>query len=479
MSVLSHLEPKEVFYYFEEICGIPHGSGNTKRIADYCEQFAARRGLQHSRDAHDNVIIVKEAAAGYENAAPVVLQGHLDMVCEKAPGCHKDMETEGLELAEENGWVFARGTTLGGDDGIAVAMMLALLAEETLPAPRLECIITSDEEIGMLGAAALQPTLVTGRSMINLDSEEEGVFTVSCAGGNRTTCMVPIRREVCPWEGVAVTVSGLDGGHSGAEIHRGLGNACMLLGRALAAMEQETELRLVSIAGGLKDNAIPREATALLMAADAREAVAAAEKLNAVLKEEYRATDSGVSLTAAPAAVEGTPMDADSTARVISFLICAPNGVQVMSGDIPGLVQTSLNLGILKTEAGCVTAAFCVRSSVETQKAMVTQRLAHLAALCGGSVSVWGDYPGWAYRADSPLRELLTQVYREQRGAEPRVEAIHAGLECGLFAGKLPGLDCVSIGPDLEEIHTTREKMHIASVQRLWALVTETLARMK
>ena len=331
----------------------------------------------------------------------------------------------------------------------------------------------------MDGAINIDLSMLRGRRMLNLDSEAEGVFTVSCAGGNRTTCMVPIRREVCPWEGVAVTVSGLDGGHSGAEIHRGLGNACMLLGRALAAMEQETELRLVSIAGGLKDNAIPREATALLMAADAREAVAAAEKLNAVLKEEYRATDSGVSLTAAPAAVEGTPMDADSTARVISFLICAPNGVQVMSGDIPGLVQTSLNLGILKTEAGCVTAAFCVRSSVETQKAMVTQRLAHLAALCGGSVSVWGDYPGWAYRADSPLRELLTQVYREQRGAEPRVEAIHAGLECGLFAGKLPGLDCVSIGPDLEEIHTTREKMHIASVQRLWALVTETLARMK
>ena len=479
MSLLSHLEPKRVFTFFEEICATPHGSGNTKQISDYLKAFADTRGLEVYQDAWNDVIIIKEATAGYEAAEPVILQGHMDMVCEKTPGCPKDMEREGLELMVEGDVICAKDTTLGGDDGIALAVCLALLDDDSLSHPRLECVFTVEEETGMDGAINIDLSMLRGRRMLNLDSEAEGVFTVSCAGGNRTTCMVPIRREVCPWEGVAVTVSGLDGGHSGAEIHRGLGNACMLLGRALAAMEQETELRLVSIAGGLKDNAIPREATALLMAADAREAVAAAEKLNAVLKEEYRATDSGVSLTAAPAAVEGTPMDADSTARVISFLICAPNGVQVMSGDIPGLVQTSLNLGILKTEAGCVTAAFCVRSSVETQKAMVTQRLAHLAALCGGSVSVWGDYPGWAYRADSPLRELLTQVYREQRGTEPRVEAIHAGLECGLFAGKLPGLDCVSIGPDLEEIHTTREKMHIASVQRLWALVTETLARMK
>ena len=479
MSLLSHLEPKGVFAFFEEICAIPHGSGNTKQISDYLKAFAKDRSLEVYQDQWNDVIIIKEATPGYEGAEPVILQGHMDMVCEKAPGCPKDMEREGLDLVVEGDTISAKDTTLGGDDGIALAVALALLDDESLPHPRLECVFTVDEETGMDGAINIDLSMLRGRRMLNLDSEEEGVFTVSCAGGNRTTCVLPIRREVCPWEGVEVTVSGLDGGHSGAEIHRGLGNACMLLGRALATIAEETEVRLISVTGGLKDNAIPREAAALLVAADAREAVSAAEKLNAVLKEEYRATDAGVTLTAIPAAAEGTPMDADATARIISFLTCAPNGVQVMSGDIPGLVQTSLNLGILTTEEETVTAAFCVRSSVETQKAMVTQRLTHLASLCGGTASVWGDYPGWAYRADSPLRELLGEVYRAQQDRDPRVEAIHAGLECGLFAGKLPGLDCVSIGPDLEEIHTTREKMHIASVQRLWALVTETLARMK
>ena len=453
MSLLSHLEPKGVFTFFEEICAIPHGSGNTKQISDYLKAFAKDRSLEVYQDQWNDVIIIKEATPGYEGAEPVILQGHMDMVCEKAPGCPKDMEREGLDLVVEGDTISAKDTTLGGDDGIALAVALALLDDESLPHPRLECVFTVDEETGMDGAINIDLSMLRGRRMLNLDSEEEGVFTVSCAGGNRTTCVLPVRREACPWEGVAVTISGLDGGHSGAEIHRGLGNACMLLGRALATIAEETEVRLISVTGGLKDNAIPREAAALLVAADAREAVSAAEKLNAVLKEEYRATDAGVTLTAIPAAAEGTPMDADATARIISFLTCAPNGVQVMSGDIPGLVQTSLNLGILKTEEETVTAAFCVRSSVETQKAMVTQRLTHLASLCGGTASVWGDYPGWAYRADSPLRELLGEVYRAQQGKEPRVEAIHAGLECGLFAGKLPGLDCVSIGPDLEEIH--------------------------
>ena len=220
-QILGHLEPQAVFHYFEEIAGIPHGSRNTKKIADYCEQFAKDHHLQHTRDEHDNVIIVKEAAKGYENAAPIILQGHLDMVCEKAPGCTKDMETEGLDLVEENGWVYAKGTTLGADDGIAVAMMLALLAEEGLPSPRLECIITSDEEIGMLGAAVLQPTLVTGRNMVNLDSEVEGVFTVSCAGGNRTYCRLPIQRETITGTAVTLQIAGLVGGHSGVEIDKG------------------------------------------------------------------------------------------------------------------------------------------------------------------------------------------------------------------------------------------------------------------
>ena len=479
MAVLSHLEPKSVFSYFEEICAIPHGSGNTKKISDYLMAFAAERGLEAHQDELNNVIIIKEAAPGYEGAEPVSLQGHMDMVCEKTPGCPKDMETEGLDLRVEGDTIYAKDTTLGGDDGIAVAMALALLAADDIPHPRLECVFTVDEEVSMPGAANIDCGPLKGRRMINIDSEAEGVFTVSCAGGNRTTCRLPVSRKVCPWETVRLTVGGLEGGHSGMEIHRGRGNASMLLGRVLAAAARETELRLVSVSGGAKDNAIPREAEALLAAADSRKVLAVAEKMDAILKNEYRVTDGGVCVAAEAAEPAMLPMDEASTAQVLTFLACVPDGVQAMSADIGGLVQTSLNLGILKTTEAEVTATHALRSSVESQKEMMVHRLERLTAALGGSAEAVGDYPAWAYRADSPLRDLMTEVFREQYGHGPKIEAIHAGLECGLFAGKLPGLDCISIGPDLTEIHTTREKMHISSVQRVWKMVVEVLRRMK
>ena len=489
MSVLSHLEPQRVFAFFEQICAIPHGSGNTKAISDFVMDFARARCLEAHQDEWNNVIVIKGPSAGYEAAEPVIFQGHLDMVCEKTAQCPKDMAAEGLDLMVEGDTVYAKDTTLGGDDGIAVAMALALLDDDALPHPRLEVVLTTEEETGMDGAVNIDLTPLRGRRMLNLDSEAEGVLTVGCAGGNRTVCRIPVKREDCPWGRVTVTVGGLAGGHSGAEIHRGLGNACVLLGRVLAAAEQASQIRIVSVSGGGKDNAIPREASATLAAEDVPAVLAAAAKLGGVFQAEYRVTDSGVFVSAAPAAAEGTPMDGvpaaripmdgPSTARVVSFLACAPNGVQTMSADIAGLVQTSLNLGILETEADSVTASFCLRSSVESEKEMMVRRLEHLSALCGGTARVWGDYPAWAYRPQSPLRDLVTQVYREQYGSEPRIEAIHAGLECGLFAGKLPDLDCVSLGPDLTEIHTTRERMHIASVGRVWNMVTEVLRRMK
>lgn len=477
-NILAHLEPKEVFRYFEELAAIPHGSGNTKQIADYCEQFAKDRGLPHARDAHDNVVIIREAAAGYETAAPVLLQGHLDMVCEKAPGCRKDMEKEGLDLAEENGWVYAKGTTLGGDDGIAVAMMLALLAEKELPAPRLECIITSDEEVGMLGAAAWQPTLITGRNMINLDSEEEGIFTVSCAGGNRTYCRLPITREPVTGQAVTVKIAGLVGGHSGVEINKGRANADMLLGRLLTAIRSAMPCRILSVTGGQKDNAIPTEAEAGLFCGDTAALTALAAEWQTRLRHEYAPIEPG--LTASVTACGEKTADAmteESADRVLCLLLCVPNGVQAMSGSLPGLVQTSLNLGILTTGEDAVELHFGVRSSLASQKEMLTERLTVLTRQLGGSVEVFGDYPAWEYRAESPLRELMCEVYREQYGAEPKIEAIHAGLECGLLCEKLPGLDCVSIGPEMLEIHTPRERMSVASVGRVWRFVREVLRR--
>ena len=479
MAVLDQLEPQNVFRFFEEMCAIPHGSYNTKAVSDWCVAFAKARGLEHYQDEMNNVILIKEASAGYEEAEPVILQGHLDMVCEKAPGCEKDMAREGLDLAVEGDYIYAEGTTLGGDDGIAVAMALAALDDDSLPHPRLEVILTTEEEVGMDGAMALDVSPIRGRKMLNLDSEAEGIFTVSCAGGSMAACGLPVARAPFGGDILRVQVEGLTGGHSGAEIHKGRANASMLLGRLLLAMAAETELRLVSADGGLKDNAIPVAAEAVVAAADGRKAKAAAERMAACFQVEYRRSDPMLTVTAEETAAAWLPMDAASTERTLCLLACAPNGVQTMSQDIHGLVQTSLNLGILKTEENAVTASFCIRSSVDSEKEMLKDRLACLLAQLGGRVSFSGEYPGWAYRPDSPLRELMCEVYREQYGREPKVEAIHAGLECGLLAGKLPGLDCVSIGPDLLEIHTPREKMSISSVQRVWAFVREVLKRSK
>ena len=479
MSILEHLEPRGVFRFFEDLCAIPHGSGNTKGVSDWLIAFARERGLESYQDGLNNVIIIKEATPGYGNAEPVILQGHMDMVCEKAPDCAKDMDREGLDLVVEGDTVYAKGTTLGGDDGIAVAMALAILDADDIPHPRLEAVFTVDEEIGMLGAVGMEDvSMLRGRRMLNLDSEVEGVFTVSCAGGNLTKCTLPVRREAFDGTVLTVTVGGLRGGHSGVEIDKGLGNACMLLGRVLNACVRETELRIVSADGGMKDNAIPREAAAVVSAADEQAVRTVCARLDAELKNEYRTTDPAVFVSAIDSGA-GVPMDEDTSRRILTFLTCAPNGIQSMSADIPGLVQTSLNLGILTTEDSVVNASFCVRSSVDSQKQMLVERLTCLTETLGGSTAVFGYYSGWEYRPDSPLRELLVEVFTQQYGHEPKIEAIHAGVECGIFAGKLPGLDCVSMGPDLTEIHTCRERLHVASVQRLWTMVLETLKRMK
>ena len=479
MGVLDGLAPERVFGFFEELCAIPHGSGNTGAISAHLAAFARARGLNYVQDALGNVIIFQPGTPGREGLEPVILQGHMDMVCEKTADCPLDLTKDGLRLAVEGDAVYAQGTTLGGDDGIAVAMMLAALDDPTLPHPPLECVFTVDEEIGMLGAAALDVSPLRGRRLLNIDSENEGVFTASCSGGRVVTADLPLSRAA--WNGAALRlrVEGLTGGHSGTEIVRGRANAVQLLGRLLYAMARRAPLRVVSAQGGGKDNAIPARAEALLLSGDPEAHAALCASMRDALREEFAETDPALNVTLEAAESAEAPMDADSTDRLLTALLCMPGGVQAMSPYIPGLVQTSLNLGILETRENAAEAVFCVRSALESGKEMLTHRIAALAETLGGSVAISGDYPGWAFRPESPLRTLLTEVYREQYGAEPRIDAIHAGLECGLFAGKLPGLDCVSIGPDLTEIHTPRERMHIASVQRTWALLTETLRRMK
>ncbi len=479
MAVLENLEPKSVFYFFEQMCAIPHGSGNIQAISDWLVKFGEDRGLEVHRDRMNNVILIKEATPGYENAEPVILQGHMDMVCETAPDCSKDMAKEGLDLAIDGDVVYAKGTTLGGDDGIAVAMGLAVLDSKELQHPRVEVVVTVDEEIGLLGAAEIDVTALKGRRMINIDSEAEGIFTVSCAGGNDTRCCLPVSREAYEGTVLNIKVGGLIGGHSGAEIHKGRANANILMGRVLRSASLNADLRLVSVNGGQKTNVITRESFATLVTTNAEAVKAACAQVDADLKSEYASTDAGVFVTVEQGKTELIPMDACSTQRVITMLHCFPNGIEAMSADIEGLVQTSSNLGALSTTETEVLAASGVRSSIGSQKDLISDRMASLLEQLGGSVVVNGSYPGWAYSKESPLRDLLSEVFTEQYGHAPKIEAIHAGLECGMFAGKLPGLDCVSIGPDLEEIHTCREKLHIASTQRVWKMLVEVLARMK
>ena len=477
MGVLSHLEPKAVFDFFERLCAVPHGSGNTRIISDLCVTMARELGLRYRQEDCNNVIIWKDASPGYESAAPVILQGHMDMVCAQTEDCPKDMTREGLDLATDGHYVWAEKTSLGGDDCIAVAAIFAILADDSLPHPPLEAVITVDEETGMDGAVALDCSDLKGRRLLNLDSEEEGVFTVGCAGGATARCVLPVTRTVCAGHAMTVTVSGLRGGHSGSEIHKGRGNASILLGRIL---NRAGDIRLVSADGGMFDNAIMREVSATVITGDPDSLQALCAQMDADFRGELRATDPDVAVTCVPCReVPDLPMDGESTRRCVCLLTCVPNGVQVMSADMPGLVQTSLNLGILATGRNSMEVSFSVRSSIESQKNMLLDRLECLTAQLGGSVDVTGNYPGWEYAPESPLRELMVEVYREQYGREPEVGAIHAGLECGLFAGKIPGLDSVSFGPDLSDVHTCHERLHIASTQRTWKLLCEVLRRMK
>ena len=484
MGVLSDLRPRAVFRFFEELCAIPHGSHNTRAVSDYITAFAKARGLKFRQDELNNVIIWKGPTAGYENAPTVMIQGHMDMVAEKEAGCVKDMEREGLDLFVDGDLVGARGTTLGGDDGIAVAMALAILDAEDLQHGPLECLFTVDEEVGMLGARGLDTSDLNAKYMLNLDSEKEKVFTVSCAGATRAVCTLPVSRAAFTGAVLRLTVDGLAGGHSGEEIHKGRANANILMGRALAGLMNVTDLRLLTVKGGAKDNAIPREASALLTVRDPQAAEAAVRTLGAALANEYRAADGGIQVKLTTAERGGSdsprpPMDEDSTRRVAAFLFCAPNGVQMMSAEVPGLVQTSLDLGQVGAEGGAVVARFLIRSSVDSQAAEITEKVVTLTKALGGVVDIPASYSAWPYRPDSHLRDVMTEAFRAVYHEEPKIEALHAGLECGILSGKMPELDCISFGPDLTDIHTPRERLHIASTERTWRLTLEALKRLK
>ena len=472
---LAGLEPAAVFGYFEEICAIPHGSRNTKMISDYLVGFAKAHNLTYHQDEMNNVILFAPGTCGMEDRPPVILQGHIDMVCEKEASCPIDMAAEGLDVTHDDTCVYAKGTTLGGDDGIATAMAMALLADDTIPHPPLEVVMTTEEEIGLLGATAIDLSQLKGRTLINLDSEAEGVFTVSCAGGCTACISLPVERRAVYGPCIRLTVDGLQGGHSGADIHLKRANANKIMGEFMSRIQKLMPLCLTSLSGGAKDNAIPRSCQATLVAMGIN-----LERINdiaAALQEEVRANYDEPDATVQAFDVDalgGNSLSTESTAKVISLLCSAPNGVQEWSADIEGLVQTSLNLGIAKL-GDRFSATFSVRSSVNSEKQEVLDQLKALAEMLDGTYSQDGEYPAWEYRKESHLLDTMVRVYREMFAQEPKVEAIHAGLECGLFSQKLPGLDCVSIGPQMHDIHTTRERLEIASTERVWKFLLEVL----
>ena len=472
---LAGLQPASVFGYFEEICAIPHGSRNTKAISDYLVSFAKDRGLRYIQDDANNVIIFQDGTCGYEDHAPVILQGHMDMVCEKDASCPLDMAVDGLDIAHDGRHVFARGTTLGGDNGIAVAYALALLDDTSIPHPPLEVVITVDEEIGMLGAAVIDLSELKGRLLLNLDSEDEGVFTVSCAGGATATINLEAERRAVYGPCVRLCVDGLQGGHSGAEIHKNRGNANKIMGEFLSRIQALMPLCLTSFAGGAKDNAIPRscQANVVAMGINLERINGIAETLQAEVRAQYNEPEATVQAFDLDA-LGGNALSTELTAKVIGLLCSAPNGVQAMSEEMPGLVQTSLNMGIAKL-GSTMKMTFSVRSSVNQEKQELLGKLQELAKFYDASYSQMGEYPAWEYKADSKLRSIMVDTYKRLYGKEPEVLAIHAGLECGLLGEKLPGLDCVSIGPQMQDIHTSREKLDIASTERTWHFLLEIL----
>ena len=472
---LAGLEPASVFGYFEEICSIPHGSGNTKMISDYLVSFAKEHGLRYIQDELNNVIIFQDGTCGMEEHEPVILQGHMDMVCEKDAACPIDMAVEGLDVTHDGFCVSAKGTTLGGDDGIALAYAMALMADTTIPHPPLEVIITVDEETGMYGAAGIDLSMLKGKKLINLDSEDEGVFTVSCAGGCRATIALNVERRAVYGPCIRLAVDGLQGGHSGAEIHKNRANANKVMGEFMSRIQKLMPLCLTNLSGGSKDNAIPRscQATMVAMGINLQRINTIAEELQAEIREQYDEPE--VTIQAFDVdALGGNGLSTESTAKIIGLLCAAPNGVQKMSDDIPGLVQTSLNLGIAKLGER-FTATFSVRSSVNTEKLELLEQLKKLCEFYEGVYTEKGDYPAWEYKKDSELRDTMVKVYTEMYGKAPEVLAIHAGLECGLLGEKIPGLDCVSVGPQMHDIHTSRERLEIASTRRTWNFLLEVL----
>ncbi len=480
MSLTVNCDAKRVFDYFYEISQIPHGSGDMEKISSYCVNFAKTHSLNYYIDGAKNVIIYKSASKGYEAAAPIILQGHSDMVCQKTAKSEIDFKNDPLELYIDGDFLKARETTLGADNGIAVAMVLAILENNEIDHPEIQAVFTTDEEVGMLGAAVLDMQALTAKRMINLDSEDEGVVTVSCAGGADFKMQIPAKREKISGNALKITLFGLLGGHSGVDINKHRVNADRLVGRILNELKKQFDFRLVSLIGGDKSNAIANRCEVELVAEKAEALVNAFNAYAQTVKQEIAPYESGFDWQIEKATSgEYNAFDDQTTQDVIFALLCVPNGILKMSAEIEGLVETSLNLGILKTEEAFITMQFALRSNKESSLTALISKMQCFADYLGVEAEVGGYYPPWEYRASSPLREAYEKVYKRLYGKASKAEAIHAGLECSMFASRIKDIDCIAIGPSLIDVHTVNERASISSIDRTYKLILEILSDLK
>ncbi|PIE98930.1 MAG: aminoacyl-histidine dipeptidase [Treponema sp.] len=477
---IDNLEPKEVFHWFHEISQVPRGSGNEKAISDFLVDFAKQRNLEVYQDHVLNVIIKKPGTTGYENSKPVIVQGHMDMVCEKTANSNHDFLKDPIELVVKGDELWANNTTLGADDGVAVAYALALLDANDIPHPPVEVVITTSEETGMDGALGLTNDHLDSSIVINIDSEEEGIFLVSCAGGANVSAEFDIKREALKNSVLEISVDGLTGGHSGIEIIKQRANAIKVLGRLLNSLNGNVDFNLVKISGGSKHNAIASSASAFVAVSDSAKSESLINDLAEKIKTEYRTTDKGLNVKTSMSSANFSEMfTTECTMSIVDFLIMVPDSTQRMSKDIEGLVETSLNNGVLEEKDGKLEFTISVRSSVKSVLDSLIENIKIMAKRAGGVAQHNSEYPAWEYVADSRVREVAIKTWKELTGNEPEIAAIHAGLECGIFNKIIPNMDAISFGPDMADVHTPREHVSIPSIKKMWEFFKAFLANLK
>jgi dipeptidase D len=479
-DAIKGLKPERVWFYFAEIAKIPRCSKNEAKMTEYVVKTARKLGLEAESDGVGNVVVRKPASTGKGKARSVCLQGHLDMVCEKNKDKVHDFAKDPIELVRKGNALMANGTTLGADNGIAIAMSLAVMEDKSLEHGPVEFLFTTDEETGLNGANNLGPGFVKSKTLINVDSEEEGALYVGCSGGRDTTGIWKTEFDPVPggMKAGELKVTGLRGGHSGLEIHKGRGNAIKIMTRALMRLA-DIGVRLSSIEGGNKRNAIPREAEAKVFVPKKKwdEAMAAVEDLAASVKVELKTTDSGVVVTLAEVkgGKTGKVLKRGVQKKLLRTICGLPHGVTKMSPDIPDLVETSTNVAMIQTGKKSITLATSQRSSVESEIVEICQTVASIFELGGAEVEGSSGYPGWKPNLDSTILKLAKSTYKSLYGKEPHVKAIHAGLECGIIGAKYPGMDMVSMGPTLEDVHSPDEKIYIDTVEKFWGYLLAVL----